>query len=82
MQVAFDSMPNDVMPTLCDRALKVYEGILKSHQIMQSQHQLGIILGNFKERLERLDQEQYNLMLPGKFSNKRVIEIQQMLSVS
>lgn len=65
MQVAFGSMPNDVMPTLCDRALKVYEGILKSHQIIQSQHQLRIVLGNFKERLERLDQENYNLMVLG-----------------
>lgn len=71
MQVAFGSMPNDVMPTLCDRALKVYEGILKSHQIMQSQHQLGIILGNFKERLERLDQEQYNLMLLGEIFEQK-----------
>lgn len=71
MQAEFCFMPpNDVMPTLCDRALKVYEWILKSHQIIQSQHQLRIVLGNFKERLERLDQEQYNLMLLGEIFEK------------
>lgn len=71
MLAEFGSMPNDVMPTLCDRAMKVYEGMLKSHQIMLSHDHLRTVLGNFNERLERLDQEQYNLMLLGEIFEQK-----------